>query len=43
MELNLYNGTLAQQHPRTGMVAYFLPLSGGARHAAGTGSGARAQ
>jgi DUF1680 family protein len=31
VERNLYNGILAQQHPRTGMVAYFLPLEGGAR------------
>ncbi|WKK70289.1 glycoside hydrolase family 127 protein [Rathayibacter oskolensis] len=31
IELNLYNGILAQQNPRTGMVAYFLPLEGGAR------------
>jgi DUF1680 family protein len=29
-ERNLYNGILAQQHPDTGMVAYFLPLEGGA-------------
>ncbi len=29
-ERNLYNGILAQQHPETGMVAYFLPLHGGA-------------
>lgn len=29
-ERNLYNGILAQQHPDTGMVAYFLPLQGGA-------------
>jgi DUF1680 family protein len=29
-ERNLYNGILAQQHPDTGMVAYFLPLHGGA-------------
>ena len=28
-ERNLYNGILAQQHPDTGMVAYFLPLQGG--------------
>ena len=26
-ERNLYNGILAQQHPDTGMVAYFLPLN----------------
>ncbi|MFP3814060.1 beta-L-arabinofuranosidase domain-containing protein, partial [Bacillus sp. SIMBA_005] len=30
IELNLVNGILAQQHPRTGMPAYFLPLEGGA-------------
>lgn len=29
-ERNLYNGILAQQHPQTGMVAYFLPLQAGA-------------
>jgi DUF1680 family protein len=29
-ERNLYNGILAQQHPDTGMVAYFLPLKAGA-------------
>jgi uncharacterized protein len=29
-ERNLYNGILAQQHPDTGMVAYFLPLQAGA-------------
>jgi hypothetical protein len=28
-ERNLYNGILAQQHPATGMVAYFLPLKAG--------------
>jgi len=28
-ERNFYNGILAQQHPDTGMVAYFLPLQGG--------------
>jgi DUF1680 family protein len=28
-ERNLYNGILAQQHPDTGMVAYFLPLKAG--------------
>lgn len=31
VERNLHNGILAQQHPTTGMVAYFLPLEGGAR------------
>lgn len=30
IERNLVNGMLAQQNPRTGMVAYFLPLEGGA-------------
>ena len=29
-ERNLYNGILAQQHPTTGMIAYFLPLQPGA-------------
>lgn len=29
-ERNLYNGILAQQHPQTGMVAYWLPLQAGA-------------
>ncbi|HEX7432582.1 MAG TPA: beta-L-arabinofuranosidase domain-containing protein, partial [Anaerolineaceae bacterium] len=28
-ERNLYNGILAQQHPDTGMIAYYLPLSSG--------------
>jgi DUF1680 family protein len=28
-ERNLWNGILAQQHPKTGMVAYFLPLQPG--------------
>lgn len=28
-ERNLYNGVLAQQHPETGMIAYFLPLRSG--------------
>lgn len=28
-EKNLYNGILAQQHPQTGMVAYFLPMASG--------------
>jgi hypothetical protein len=31
IERNLYNGILAQQHPQTGMIAYFLPLEAGAR------------
>jgi DUF1680 family protein len=29
-ERNLWNGILAQQHPDTGMIAYFLPLHPGA-------------
>lgn len=29
VERNLYNGILAQQHPYTGMVAYFLPIASG--------------
>jgi DUF1680 family protein len=29
-ERNLWNGILAQQHPDTGMIAYFLPLYAGA-------------
>ncbi|WP_181110263.1 MULTISPECIES: beta-L-arabinofuranosidase domain-containing protein [unclassified Rathayibacter] len=36
IERNLVNGILAQQHPRTGMVAYFLPLEGGAAKDWGT-------
>jgi len=31
MERNLYNGILAQQHPQTGMITYFLPLRPGSR------------
>ena len=31
MERNLYNGTLAQQNPVTGMISYFLPLRPGSR------------
>ena len=30
IERNLYNGILAQQNPKTGMIAYFLPLEPGA-------------
>lgn len=30
-ERNLYNGILAQQHPATGMVTYFLPMRAGGR------------
>lgn len=29
IERNIYNGLLAQQHPATGMVAYFLPMGSG--------------
>lgn len=35
-ERNLWNGILAQQHPDTGMVAYFLPLHPGAVKTWGT-------
>jgi DUF1680 family protein len=35
-ERNLHNGVLAQQHPDTGMIAYFLPLQPGARKVWGT-------
>jgi uncharacterized protein len=35
-ERNLYNGILAQQHPDTGMIAYFLPLQPGAKKVWGT-------
>jgi DUF1680 family protein len=31
IERNIYNGILAQQNPRTGMVAYFLPLQAGGK------------
>ncbi len=31
IERNIYNGILAQQHPLTGMITYFLPLEAGAR------------
>lgn len=31
IERALYNGFLAQQHPRTGMPAYYLPLAAGSR------------
>jgi DUF1680 family protein len=30
-ERNLYNGILAQQHPQTGMITYFLPMQAGGR------------
>jgi DUF1680 family protein len=36
IERNLYNGILAQQHPETGMIAYFLPLRAGGHKAWGT-------
>jgi DUF1680 family protein len=36
IERNIYNGILAQQHPQTGMVAYFLPLAAGSRKIWGT-------
>ena len=29
IERNIYNGILAQQHPQTGMIAYFLPMAFG--------------
>lgn len=29
IERNIYNGILAQQHPKTGMIAYFLPMGAG--------------
>lgn len=35
-ERNLYNGILAQQHPQTGMISYFLPLHAGAVKVWGT-------
>jgi DUF1680 family protein len=31
IERNLYNGVLAQQHPHTGMITYFLPLAAGSQ------------
>jgi DUF1680 family protein len=36
IERNLHNGILAQQHPRTGMVTYFLPLAAGSKKTWGT-------
>ncbi len=36
IEQNIYNGILAQQHPKTGMISYFLPLETGARKFWGT-------
>lgn len=35
-ERNLWNGILAQQHPETGMISYFLPLHAGAEKVWGT-------
>lgn len=35
-ERNLYNGSLAQQHPETGMVTYFLPMRSGSTKKWGT-------
>jgi DUF1680 family protein len=35
-ERNLYNGSLAQQHPDTGMVTYFLPMRSGSTKKWGT-------
>jgi DUF1680 family protein len=35
-ERNLYNGALAQQHPETGMVTYFLPMRSGSTKKWGT-------
>lgn len=35
-ERNLWNGILAQQHPDTGMIAYFLPMFPGAEKVWGT-------
>ena len=35
-ERNLWNGILAQQHPDTGMVAYYLPFYAGAKKEWGT-------
>jgi uncharacterized protein len=36
IERNLYNGVLAQQNPKTGMIAYFLPMAAGSRKSWGT-------
>jgi len=36
IERNIYNGILAQQHPETGMIAYFLPLQAGGQKIWGT-------
>lgn len=39
IEKNTYNGILAQQHPETGMIAYFLPLEPVAQKTFGTPTG----
>lgn len=36
IERNIYNGILAQQHPETGQITYFLPMEPGARKTWGT-------
>ncbi len=36
IERNMFNGLMAQQHPETGMVAYFLPLQAGSKKIWGT-------
>ena len=36
IERNVHNGILAQQHPQTGMVTYFLPLAPGSKKTWGT-------
>lgn len=36
IERNIHNGILAQQNPRTGMIAYFLPLKAGGKKVWGT-------
>jgi len=36
MERNIYNGILAQQNPRTGMISYFLPIEAGGHKVWGT-------
>jgi DUF1680 family protein len=36
IERNIHNGILAQQHPQSGMVTYFLPLAAGSHKVWGT-------
>jgi hypothetical protein len=36
IERNIYNGILPQQNPKTGMIAYFLPLEAGGKKVWGT-------